>query len=87
MPSPWQYICECGKEFDLKADAVDHLTSEHLLKERREIQHGTDAGYYAHRRRGETPCDQCKQAHSQAVRRWNNQWRRGFGFMSHRGKR
>lgn len=26
------------------------------------ISHGTDGGYQAHRRRGETPCDDCQEA-------------------------
>lgn len=28
------------------------------------IQHGTNGGSRAHRRRGETPCAECKQAHA-----------------------
>jgi len=29
------------------------------------IEHGTNAGYEAHRRRGEDPCAECRQAHAQ----------------------
>ena len=35
------------------------------------IRHGTDGGYMAHRRRGSTPCDECRFAHAQAMR-WAN---------------
>ncbi len=31
------------------------------------IKHGTNAGYNQHRRRGETMCDGCRQAHSRYV--------------------
>lgn len=34
----------------------------------REAQHGTQSGYNAHRRKGETPCDDCRHAHSRAVK-------------------
>lgn len=34
----------------------------------RPIVHGTAAGYQAHRRRGETPCSECRAAHSEAGR-------------------
>lgn len=33
-------------------------------------QHGTDAGYSRHRRRGEQPCMPCRNAHNEAVKRW-----------------
>lgn len=33
-----------------------------------EIVHGTYAGYSKHRRRGETPCDECRQARDQYQR-------------------
>lgn len=35
---------------------------------RKPIAHGTDAGYAAHHRRGEEPCQPCKNAHSQRNR-------------------
>lgn len=34
------------------------------------IYHGTDVGYRHHRRRGEAPCQACKEAHSRAVYAW-----------------
>ena len=33
--------------------------------------HGTHAGFYAHRRAGETACEPCYRAY----RRWNKAWR------------
>ena len=30
----------------------------------RPINHGTNSGYVVHRKRNETPCDACKQAHN-----------------------
>lgn len=35
------------------------------------IKHGTDAGYKAHRRRGEPACSVCKFGHSQSTARRN----------------
>lgn len=32
---------------------------------------GTDAGFQAHRRAGEPPCDECRAAHSEKLREWN----------------
>jgi WhiB family transcriptional regulator, redox-sensing transcriptional regulator len=34
----------------------------------RPIRHGTEAGYAAHRRRGETPCEHCAAGASEAAR-------------------
>jgi hypothetical protein len=39
---------------------------------KRPMRHGTSAGYEQHRRRRETPCDACKEAHTQAARGWRN---------------
>ncbi len=39
---------------------------------KRPVRHGTDAGYENHRRKGETPCKACKEAHSQAALGWRN---------------
>lgn len=33
---------------------------------RKPIPHGTEAGYHAHRRRKQSPCDGCREAHSAA---------------------
>lgn len=33
------------------------------------IEHGTNAGYAAHRRRGEVACDDCRRAHDNADRK------------------
>jgi len=30
----------------------------------KDIQHGTTGGYQWHRRQGQTPCDECKAAHT-----------------------
>ena len=35
----------------------------------REIRHGTEGGYYTHRRRGEDPCTECRHAATAAHRR------------------
>jgi WhiB family transcriptional regulator, redox-sensing transcriptional regulator len=32
-----------------------------------DIEHNTNAGYYAHRRRGEDACDDCKRAHARTI--------------------
>ena len=32
------------------------------------INHGTNGGYHAHRRRGQQPCDACSRAHIRYVR-------------------
>lgn len=39
---------------------------------KRRVYHGTDAGYEHHRRRGTTPCQACKEAHSKAVHAWRS---------------
>lgn len=44
-------------------------TSVRITPQRR-VYHGTDAGYEHHRRRGESPCQACKEAHSRAVYAW-----------------
>ncbi len=45
------------------------ITPDHLLDAvRRRAQHGTEAAYTAHRRRGEQPCDDCVAAHTAANR-------------------
>ncbi|OYP09984.1 hypothetical protein CFC35_41960 [Streptomyces sp. FBKL.4005] len=36
----------------------------------KEIEHGTPRGYYAHHRRGETPCQPCKTANAIADRHY-----------------
>jgi hypothetical protein len=36
---------------------------------RRPIKHGTEAGYFAHRRRGEDACDDCRLATNAATKR------------------
>jgi WhiB family redox-sensing transcriptional regulator len=42
-------------------------TDPELRKERQVvIDHGTEAGYAAHRRRDEQPCDRCRWAHNEA---------------------
>lgn len=33
-------------------------------------QHGTDAGYVAHRRRGDPPCQECRTAHTAYVKHY-----------------
>ena len=33
-------------------------------------EHGTDAGWHAHRRRGEDPCPDCDAAHAEALTAW-----------------
>lgn len=43
-----------------------------LPPRRRPIQHGTPQGYETHRRRRETPCDACKEAHARRNRGWRN---------------
>lgn len=35
-------------------------------------QHGNDAGYQQHLRRGETPCDPCREAHRDHMARWRH---------------
>lgn len=42
---------------------------------RRPINHGSDGGYEAHRRRGETPCDDCKTAHAFKYLEYKRKWR------------
>ena len=39
------------------------------------IDHGTYRGWNAHRRRGETPCQECKSAQA----RYNRDWRARTG--------
>lgn len=35
-----------------------------------EIKHGTRGGYYAHRRRGERPCEECRAAINEYVKEY-----------------
>lgn len=39
------------------------------VRHRKDIAHGTNSGYQAHKRRYETPCDDCTKAHSADRRR------------------
>lgn len=50
-----------------------HVREQRTLKP---IEHGTDAGYFAHRRRGEDVCDECKAGHAEATKRTLNEWER-----------
>ncbi len=50
-----------------------HVREMRTLKS---IEHGTDAGYYAHRRRHEDACDECKGGHADDTKRRANQWER-----------
>ena len=36
----------------------------------KEIDHGTRGGYYAHRRRGERPCQKCRDAINEYVKEY-----------------
>jgi WhiB family redox-sensing transcriptional regulator len=48
---------------------------------RRAIRHGTQGGYYTHRRRSETPCLECTDAAKQAHRRRKEQRRSSVAAM------
>lgn len=39
---------------------------------KRPVEHGTASGYEQHRRRRETPCRSCKEAHSKASQAWRD---------------
>jgi hypothetical protein len=63
----------------LSDDEQEALLSAHLILERiaeeaaepRELLPcGTVAAYQRHKRRGETPCEACKQAHAADLREW-----------------
>lgn len=38
------------------------------LYEQSEFEHGVDSGYYRHRKRGETPCTECRKAHNKVTK-------------------
>ena len=48
-------------------DAINHHKPGKRGPERREINHGTEGGYQAHLRRGETACDECRDATARAL--------------------
>lgn len=83
-----RYICEIdGHEFRGKAEMADHLWTHVIETADRTIEHGTDRGYYQHRRwdqpfpedEGSESCG-CRAAHSRAVNENGQKWGRGFGF-------
>jgi hypothetical protein len=46
-------------------EAASTIQRQHGLgRKERPIEHGTDGGYQAHRRRKEDPCDDCKAGHA-----------------------
>ncbi len=71
-------VCvDCSEIFATTTAARQHWWVH--LRERRAlkpIKHGTDAGYYSHRRRDEPACGECKAGHALATKRKLNGWER-----------
>lgn len=75
VPGPSFGIWGGKTERERRAIKREILTSANTtirVTAKRRVDHGTDAGYEYHRRRGETPCKACKEAHSKAVHVWRN---------------
>lgn len=76
-------VCgECGSQWPTRGRARQHWVLKHVVKRTsalRPIDHGTEAGYFQHRSRGEAACEACKGAHADAGRRRSQQWWRGYG--------
>lgn len=64
-PRPGTYVCRrCGIEMSRSGGrSTTGLCRDCLAVD----DHGTDRGYYRHRRRGETPCRACTDAHSRRM--------------------
>lgn len=75
LPGPSFGIWGGKTERERRAFKRDLLTSTEAtirVTVKRRVEHGTDAGYEHHRRRSETPCKACKEAHSKAVHAWRS---------------
>lgn len=64
-PSAQTYLCaRCGIEMSRNGGR----TTTGLCRDCLSVDdHGTDRGYYRHRRQGETPCRACTDAHSRRM--------------------
>lgn len=75
LPGPSFGIWGGKTERERRAIKREALTSTAVTirtTAKRPVYHGTDAGYEYHRRRGTTPCQACKEAHSKAVQVWRD---------------
>lgn len=60
----WHHAGDPSEDESIQAD-IDELAYASMG----DPQHGTHTGYYAHERVGQTPCAECRAAHSAAQRR------------------
>jgi hypothetical protein len=72
---PWWRCDVCGYENATRRSVRAHWVRSHISRRTlKPIDHGTDRGYYAHIRRGEPMCDECRSAHTVAQGRRNKEW-------------
>lgn len=76
-----RYLCDgCGEYFTSLSGARVHWQAAHVRPAPsglRPIDHGTERGYFQHRRRKEPACGPCRAAHTEAGRHRSQQWIRG----------
>lgn len=59
-----------------RQDLLGRRPPQQVVRHVEPIDHGNPNGVSAHRRRGEQPCDECRRARSEYVKRWK--WWRGL---------
>lgn len=57
---------------NIKREQILNTGTTIRVNVKRPVVHGTDAGYNHHRRKGQTPCRACKEAHSKANQVWRD---------------
>lgn len=81
---PLVHCADCDARFTERSRAKVHWwvhVREARPKKLKPIKHGTNAGYFGHRRRDQEACDECKAAHAAYTKTKLNEWERANHFQ------